>query len=67
MKKEAWECFTRCIDITPAMAREFIKVSGILKLEVNATMEDFKYMRNGTISSIKFIVFLFCLNRPSEV
>jgi len=26
MKKEAWECFTRCVDVTPAMARELIKV-----------------------------------------
>ncbi|ODM93528.1 Exonuclease 1 [Orchesella cincta] len=24
-RKGAWECFTKCVDITPAMAREFIK------------------------------------------
>lgn len=25
-KKEAWECFTKSVDITPEMSREFIKV-----------------------------------------
>ncbi|XP_021946238.1 exonuclease 1 isoform X2 [Folsomia candida] len=33
MNKEAWECFTRCVDITPAMARAFIKVLRDMKID----------------------------------
>ncbi|CAL8126035.1 unnamed protein product [Orchesella dallaii] len=32
-RKGAWECFTRCVDITPAMAREFIKELRRLKID----------------------------------
>jgi len=34
MKKEAWECFTRCIDVTPEMAREVIKVIRVIQRKV---------------------------------
>jgi exonuclease-1 len=32
-KSRAWECFTKCVDVTPAMARELIKVLREMKID----------------------------------
>lgn len=32
-KREAWECFTKCVDITPEMARAFIKVCNVILIK----------------------------------